>query len=109
MIRPDSASITKPATPSWALHNAGGAARVARSRPANPAIAISASSDSAENPATPGRRMISTPTNPPRIISQRHSPTLSPKITAAPSTTTSGVACKIADAVEIGVSATASA
>ena len=45
-----------------------------------------------------------TPKNPTAIAAQRRQPTRSPKNRAAPSVTTSGVACKIADAEDSGVS-----
>ena len=88
---------------------AGGAARVARSRPAKPNMPASARKLRAEKPDRPGRRISSTARKPVRISAARNSPTFSPNINAATGTTTKGVACKMAEAVDIGVSATASA
>jgi hypothetical protein len=51
--------------------------------------------------------MTMTPTNPAAIADQRRQPTRSPKIKAAPATTTKGAACKIAEAEDKGVSASA--
>ncbi len=85
-----------------------GAARVARSRPANPIIPNSARIDRALNPSSPGRRMIKTPRKPTPIADHRRQPTVSPKNSAAPATTTKGVACKIAEAEDSGVRAMAS-
>ena len=50
-----------------------------------------------------------TPANPASIPSQRAGLTLSPNTTAAPATTNSGVACRIAVAVTSGAKTKASA
>jgi hypothetical protein len=47
--------------------------------------------------------MTSTPVKPTRTASQRIGVTRSPKTSAAPATTTRGVACRIADVVESAV------
>ncbi len=108
MIAPAITSMAKPATPSWAFDRIFGAARVARSRPAKPSVPATASSAIASNPAEPGRRIISTPTKPTATAVHRRQPTGSPKTSAAPATTTSGVACRIAEAADSGISASAS-
>ena len=94
--------------PSWRFDIAGGAARVARSRPAKPSVPATARSEAGWKASRPGRRITSTPAKPTPIASQRRQPTFSPKQSAAPATTTSGVACRIAEALDSGVSAMAS-
>ena len=68
-----------------------------------------ASSDSAEKSPAPGRSTISTPSSPTPTATQRRQPTRSWKNRLPPSTTSTGVACRIAVVVDSGVSAIASA
>ena len=70
----------------------GATRRVARSRTASPATASSAQSEAGSNPLRPGRMMTSTPRKPTRIAVQRRQPTVSPRNTAAPKVTASGMA-----------------
>ena len=65
--------------------NSAGMRRVARSRTAQKATDPSASSENSLKPAMPGRTMMSTPTKPAAIASQRRQPTGSPNTSAAPS------------------------
>ena len=107
---PATASMAKPRAPSWRFVSAFGAARVARSRPAKPSMPATASSDSAENPVGPRPQDHQhARQSPEATASQRAAPTFSPNISAAPAITTNGVACRMADALDSGVSATASA
>ncbi len=82
---------------------------MARSRPAKPIVANTAKMEVASNPSSPGRRIRRTPTKPIPIANQRRQPTFSAKKITAPSATTSGVACKMAEAVDRGVKASAKA
>ena len=70
----------------------GATRRVARSRTASPATASSAQSEAGSNPLRPGRMITSTPRKPTRIAVQRRQPTVSPRKTAAPKVTASGIA-----------------
>jgi len=71
---------------------AAGRARVARSRAASPATPITANSALASKPANPGRMISITPAKPTMIAVQRRQPTGSPRNSAAPMVTASGVA-----------------
>ena len=102
--RPAIRTIQNPQTPKTAPDIVFGAARVAKSRPANPNIPSTAMIDSGEKLSAPGRKITKTPHSPTKIADHRRQPTVSPKKSAAPATTTIGVACKIAVADDKGVS-----
>lgn len=89
--------------PSWTLDNDAGAPRVARSRPAKPIVLITANSEVMLKLSRPGRTISNTPMKPTPIASQRLRLTRSPKNSAAPATTTSGVACRMVEAVLSGI------
>ena len=76
--------------------------RVAKSRKARITAESSASSDQALKPAAPGRTMISTPTKPARMASQRRQPTRSMPTTTAKSVRMMGAACRMAVILAIG-------
>ena len=69
---------------------------------------MTAKIDAGSKPLSPGRRISNTPLNPITIATQRLQPTRSPKNTTAPAATTSGVACRMAEADDSGVNAMAS-
>ncbi|MDZ7829510.1 MAG: hypothetical protein U5K33_08515 [Halofilum sp. (in: g-proteobacteria)] len=81
-----------------------GIRRLARSRRASAATATTASSDAGAKPPRPGWMISITPAKPTAIAAQRRHPTGSPRNSAAPSVTASGVACRIADALDSVVS-----
>ena len=60
--------------------------------PACPATASSAHSEAGSNPLSPGRMITRTPRKPTEIAVQRRQPTVSPRKTAAPKVTASGMA-----------------
>ena len=61
------------------------------------------------HPEVPGRTIIRTPAKPMKMANQRCQPTGSRRIRAAAATTTSGVACRMAEAEDSGVSVMARA
>ncbi len=77
--------------------------RVTRSRTTMVSTAPKANSAWTSNPSVPGRTMIITPTKPSSSASPRRQPTASPRNSAAPSVTASGIACRIAVALAIGM------
>jgi len=82
-------------------------ARVTKSLTAKNTVEITARSDAGIKLSNPGRKINKTPQNPIVTAVQRLQPTFSPKNTAAPIVTISGVAIKIDVADESGVKAIA--
>lgn len=82
-------------------------ARVTKSLTAKNKVEITAKSDAGIKLSNPGRKINNTPKKPTITAVQRRQPTFSPKNTAAPIVTISGVAIKIDDAEESGVKAIA--
>ena len=94
-ISPAAARDKNPWQPSVKILSFGDAARLAKSRKANPSIPNVAKSDSKLNSFSSGFIIIKTPMKPRPIANHLITPTLSLKKIEAPMTTTSGVACKI--------------
>lgn len=89
---PATTTVRNPYKPRTQVLIDAGAARLAKSLPANPSVPMTASNDKAEKSAAAGRRMITTPIKPATMEHHRRQPTVSPKNTIAPTTTMMGVA-----------------
>ncbi len=104
---PESAIDKKPWSPRAKILSAFGTARLARSRLAKPSIPSTARIDRNEKLSLPGSTIITTPKKPKMTANHLIAVTLSLNKTAAPTTTTSGVACKIIVDDDSGVKASA--
>ena len=92
---PERAIDIKPWTPRAKIFSDFGTTRLARSRPAKPSIPNTAKIDKNEKLSLLGSIIIKTPKKPSRTAAHLRALTFSLNNTAAPITTTIGVACKI--------------
>ena len=78
-IKPEKANARNPCNPNTKTLRLAGAARLARSRPANPNIPKIANIERNEKLSVVGFKITITPNKPNKIANQRRHPTFSPK------------------------------